>query len=282
MPVTGNIPTQSEEDASLITPPDRKRPLAASVNVNNKSFLVNSKTRAVLSDVHFDVYQREFLTILGPSGCGKTTLLRLIAGLDTTYDGSIIVGGKPVSGPGRDRGFMFQESRLLPWLRVERNISFAISSDVPRVKKSKIVDAALRLVGLSEYGRAWPSQLSGGMAKRVALARAIVNLPYLLLLDEPLTALDSPTKYGLQDEIARIHVAEKEMTTILVTHDVDEAVYLSDRILVLSPMGSKVLVEIPVPLTRPRDRTSGEYRVICSAVTNDIFEQWWKASAQAS
>jgi ABC-type nitrate/sulfonate/bicarbonate transport system ATPase subunit len=177
---------------------------------------------------------------------------------------------------------MFQESRLLPWLRVERNISFAISSDIPRVKKAKIVDAALRLVGLTEYGRAWPSQLSGGMAKRVALARAIVNLPYLLLLDEPLTALDSPTKYGLQDEIARIHVAEKEMTTILVTHDVDEAVYLSDRILVLSPMGSKVLVEIPVPLTRPRDRTSGEYRVICSAVTNDIFEQWWKASAQVS
>ena len=272
------MPFLAEERSPLSPVNHLVGPIAATIDIESKSFIVDSKPRRVFPKLRFDVYEREFLAILGPSGCGKTTLLRMIAGLDTNYQGSIVVGGKPVRGPGRDRGLMFQESRLLPWLSIEKNVGFAIGKNVPKEKRSEIVASALRLVGLSDYARAWPSELSGGMAKRVALARAIVNIPYLLLLDEPLTALDGPTKYSLQNEIARIHIVEEETTTVLVTHDIDEAVYLADRVIVLSPAGSHALVEIPVPLSRPRVRTSEDYHVICAEVTKKVFELWWEAT----
>lgn len=254
--------------------------VAASVEIINKTFSINGRTRKVLSELRFDVHDHECLAILGPSGCGKTTLLRLIAGVDLEYEGVITVHGNVVRGPSRDRGLMFQESRLLPWLSVEHNIAFALPKGLSGNEKRRLVVDTLTLVGLYEYRKAWPSQLSGGMAKRVALARAIINCPKLLLLDEPFAALDSPTKYSLQDEIMRIHRAEHRMSTVLVTHDIDEAVYMSDRILILSPIPSHVLLQIPVSLSRPRNRASGQFQAVCSDVTKSIFELWWKSSLE--
>ncbi len=249
---------------------------AVSVDIRSKAFHVRARVNVVFSGLSFAVQQGEFVAILGPSGCGKTTLLRMIAGLDREYDGTVLVNGKTVTGPDPDRGLMFQESRLLPWLKIWRNIAFALPSDMSKTRKREIVTEALRFLGLDGHQDAWPSQLSGGMAKRVALARAIVKLPSLLLLDEPFTALDSPTKYALHDEIRRIHQSRERMTTVLVTHDVDEAVYLSDRILVLSPKAAHVLTEIPVELKHPRKRSEPSFQNISAEVTKTIFERWWK------
>lgn len=255
---------------------------AAVVDIARKAFALDSKPKVVLSNLRFSARKHEFLAILGPSGCGKTTLLRIIAGLDVDYEGRIVVKEQEVRGPSRERALMFQESRLLAWLRVNQNVAFALPTELPKREREARVQNALQLVGLADYARAWPSQLSGGMAKRVALARAIVNLPNLLLLDEPLTALDSPTKYALHDEIARIHATNADMTTILVTHDIDEAVYLSDRILILSPTASHVLREICIPIVRPRDRGVNEFRSLTASVTTSIFELWWKNAPKAT
>jgi sulfonate transport system ATP-binding protein len=250
--------------------------VAASVAVRTKAFPLNGRSRLVFSNLLFNVRECEFLAILGPSGCGKTTLLRLLAGLDLDYEGSVIVNGRPVLSPNRERSLLFQESRLLPWLRVAQNVAFALPPNTPRDLRHERVSSALRLVGLSDYAKAWPYQLSGGMAKRAALARAIINSPYLLLLDEPFSALDSPTKHSLQDEIARLRAMDDRMTTILVTHDIDEAVYLSDRILILSPISSNILTEISVSLQRPRDRATRVFQDVCSRVTQKVFEIGWK------
>jgi ABC-type nitrate/sulfonate/bicarbonate transport system ATPase subunit len=259
-------------------PPGPGAAVAANVAIRRKEFRFGGVPVPVLGSLEFTVAEHEFLGILGPSGCGKTTLLRILAGLDLDYEGSIVVGGRPVRGPGRDRSLLFQESRLLPWMSVERNVTFALPDEMERSEKKTRMADALRLVGLSDYARAMPSQLSGGMVKRVALARAIINSPNILLLDEPFSALDSPTKYSLQDELKRLRAAEGRMATILVTHDIDEAVYLSDRILILGPRVSCVLTEIPVSLERPRDRTRSEFHEACARVTRTIFDLWWRTS----
>jgi sulfonate transport system ATP-binding protein len=279
-------------NASRIQSVDRVRALnmislgeavpAVSMDIRSKEFRVRDRVNVVFSGLRFNVHQGEFVAILGPSGCGKTTLLRMIAGLDTEYDGAVLVNGKPVTGPDADRGLMFQESRLLPWLKVWRNVAFALPSEMTKSRKREIVTEALRFLGLDGHQDAWPSQLSGGMAKRVALARAIVNVPSLLLLDEPFTALDSPTKYALHDEIRRIHQSRERMTTVLVTHDVDEAVYLSDRILVLSPTAAHIVTEFPVDLEHPRKRTEQGFQNISAEVTKTIFERWWKETQNSS
>jgi sulfonate transport system ATP-binding protein len=255
---------------------------AVSVDVQRKEFQGSSGVNIVFSGLRFDVREGEFAAILGPSGCGKTTLLRMIAGLDTNYQGVIAVNGRLVTGPDPDRGMVFQESRLLPWLNVWQNVVFALPSTTRKKHKRQIAADALRFLGLTSHENAWPSQLSGGMAKRVALARAIVNLPSLLLLDEPFTALDSPTKYTLHDEIRHINQTRERRTTVLVTHDVDEAVYLSDRILVLSPKAAHVLTEIPVALEHPRKRTEQRFQNIIATVTKTIFERWWTETLEDS
>jgi len=253
----------------------------ASVDIRNKTFADDPKSAPVLSHLRFDVQDQEFLGILGPSGCGKTTLLRLIAGIDVSYEGSIIVDGRPVERPDLGRGLVFQESRLLPWYKVLQNVAFALPRGTPKALALQKSRDALKRVGFGEDGSALPYQLSGGMTKRVALARAIVNIPKMLLLDEPFAALDEPSKYALQDEIANIHTNEKDMTVLLVTHDVEEAVYLSDRLVILSQKPSRVLKEIPIHLKYPRDRLSKEFRGICNSVTESIFEDWWKSASQS-
>jgi sulfonate transport system ATP-binding protein len=242
-----------------------------SVRIGRKAYAGDGRTIETLKGIQFDAGAREFISLLGPSGCGKTTLLRLIAGLDMCYEGRITMDGTLVKGPGLDRGVVFQESRLLPWLSVARNVEFALPNRVAKSDRLKRVDEILELVGLGNFRDSWPYQLSGGMEKRVGLARALVNLPKILLMDEPFSALDTTSKFSLQDEIAHIHEREK-ITTILVTHDVDEAVYLSDRIAVLSPSPATILAVYDIPLARPRTRTSEEVASFKRSIIDDLLK----------
>jgi ABC-type nitrate/sulfonate/bicarbonate transport system ATPase subunit len=220
-----------------------------SVRINTKTY--NPASTPVLSDVAFAVPKGLFVSLLGPSGCGKTTLLRMIAGLDDQYNGEIKIDGMRVDGPARQAGIMFQEARLLGWKTVEQNVDFALPHGLDPLKRRRMVDHALDLVGLSAARRAWPSQISGGMERRTALARAIVNLPSLLLLDEPFSALDYASKTKLWNEIEDIHRREN-LTTLLVTHDIEEALYLSDVMIFLDKNPATIVRKTSVDIGRPR------------------------------
>ena len=248
----------------------KEEPAHLSIHLPRKNFFVNGTTVHVLANLRLEVRRGEFVSLLGPSGCGKTTLLRLIAGLERADKGHISLDGHAISGPGPDRGIVFQESRLFPWMTVERNVGFALPAGTSGQDTQRLVNHALELVGLSQFREAWPYQLSGGMEKRVALARALVNVPNLLLLDEPYSALDTFAKFALQAELAQIHERER-MTSILVTHDLDEAVYLSDRIVVLSPAPATIRNIHLISLSRPRDRTSEAFARFRSIILEEVL-----------
>jgi sulfonate transport system ATP-binding protein len=196
----------------------------------------------------------EIVAIIGGSGCGKSTLLRAIAGLDRASTGSITLDGEAITAPHRKIGIIFQEPRLLPWLSVADNIGFGLSDLTAAARREKVAQALAR-VGLSDKARAWPRELSGGQAQRVAIVRALVPQPEVLLLDEPFSALDAFTRRDLQDHLLDLW-ADTRPTLILVTHDVEEAVVLADRVLVMRPRPGRLFDEITVNLTRPRDRVS--------------------------
>ena len=248
----------------------QEEPAHLSIHIPRKDFSVNGRTVHVLTDLRFEVRRGEFVSLLGPSGCGKTTLLRMIAGLERADEGHISLDGHAINGPGPDRGIVFQESRLFPWLTVEQNVGFALPAGTSGQGAQRLINHALELVGLSKFRQAWPYQLSGGMEKRVALARALVNVPSLLLLDEPYSALDTFAKFALQAELARIHEREK-MTSVLITHDLDEAIYLSDRIVVLSPAPATIRNIHPISLSRPRDRTSEAFARFRSIILEEVL-----------
>ena len=218
-----------------------------------KTFGSNGTSLTVLQEINLTISGGEFVCVVGGSGCGKTTLLRIIAGLERDYSGKVLLGGSPVVGPGLDRGLVFQEHRLLPWLTVEENIAFGIN-DLPAAEKAEHVGHYVALVGLKGFERSYPHQLSGGMAQRVAIARALAGHPRLMLLDEPFGALDALTRIRMQQELLRIWSAERT-TMILVTHDIDEAIYLADRIVIMSPRPGTIKRVIDVDMLRPRDRT---------------------------
>lgn len=199
----------------------------------------------------------EILAIIGGSGCGKSTLLRAIAGLDPATTGSISLDGTRISAPHEKIGIIFQEPRLLPWLTVADNIGFGLSHLPAAVRREKVA-AALARVGLADKADAWPRELSGGQAQRVAIARALVPQPEVLLLDEPFSALDAFTRRDLQDHLLDLW-ADTRPTLILVTHDVDEAVVLADRVLVMRPRPGRLFEEIRINLARPRDRSSPHF-----------------------
>ncbi|EJN02127.1 ABC transporter ATP-binding protein [Phyllobacterium sp. YR531] len=223
-----------------------------------RRFQVNGNTITALDSVSLDIAEGEFVTIVGASGCGKSTLLRLGAGLDTGHNGNIEHAGKVVKGPSLDRGIVFQEPRLFPWLTVERNVALGLqNSGFTKDEKRQLVTDQIELVGLAGFEKAYPHQLSGGMAQRAGIARGLVNRPDVLFLDEPFGALDAITKARLQGELQDIW-AREQITMILVTHDVDEAVYLGDRVVVMSPRPGRIKEIVPVNLPHPRERTSNQ------------------------
>jgi sulfonate transport system ATP-binding protein len=220
------------------------------VDVHHKRFA----HREVLRDVQLHLHAGEVVSLVGASGCGKSTLLRLIAGLDRQYSGSMQLDGKAVSSTTRDIRFVFQEPRLFPWLSVADNIAFDLNGARHHPAR---VDALLDEVGLTGFGDRLPKQLSGGQAQRVAIARGLFVQPRLLLLDEPFSAVDAFTRIKLQELLLRV-ASTHQITVLLVTHDIDEAVCLSDRVLVLEADPGRIVAELPVGLSRPRDRDAAE------------------------
>ena len=210
-----------------------------------------------LGGVSLDVALGEIVAVIGGSGCGKSTLLRAIGGLDPASEGTVTLDGERITRPHEKISIIFQEPRLLPWLKVADNVGFGLG-DRPKAERTKRVAAALERVGLSDKAKVWPRELSGGQAQRVAIARALVPRPQVLLLDEPFSALDAFTRTDLQDHLLDLW-ADTRPTLMLVTHDVDEAIVLADRVIVMCPRPGRVFDEIEVDLPRPRDRQSAAF-----------------------
>jgi NitT/TauT family transport system ATP-binding protein len=219
-----------------------------------KSFTLNGERLEVLRNLNLEIRDGESLAIVGASGSGKTTLLRVLAGLETADGGEVLIDGTPVRGVGTERAVIFQEPRLLPWLTVLSNVAFGLEArGVAKAEAESHARHYIHLVGLQDFETAYPRQLSGGMAQRVGIARALTVQPGILLLDEPLGALDAMTKMTMQEELSRIWREEK-VTMVLVTHDLEEAIYLADRVLVLPKQRGALPRLIDIDLPRPRNR----------------------------
>lgn len=229
------------------------QPMNAFLRVKNLSTTFNTEGKGlhVLKQINFEVKESEFITILGPSGSGKSTLLRTIAGLLMYTTGEIYLAGKHLNGPRSGVGMIFQNANLMPWRTVLENIRLPMDLNQSQGPNMEKVHHLIRLVGLEGFENVLPRDLSGGMAQRVAIARALVQNPDLLLLDEPFGALDALTRERMGDELLRIWNAEQK-TIIMVTHNIDEAIYLSDRIIILSDRPAHIVLDVPVQLPRPR------------------------------
>jgi len=226
----------------------------------------------VLYNIDLQVPAGQFLSIVGASGCGKSTLLRLILGLDDDYEGDILLDGKAITGTGLERGIVFQDHRLFPWLTVEQNIGVGLrNSPLSAADKRQAIAEHLALVGLENFAKSFPHQISGGMAQRVAIARGLVNRPRVLLLDEPFGALDALTRARLQIELQRIWQQEG-ITMILVTHDVDEAVFLGDRVVVMEPHPGRIKRIVDVALPHPRHRSDPAFVALRDDVLSDFLD----------
>ena len=237
-----------------------------------KDFIIKDQTVEVLKDISLDVRRGEFISLIGSSGCGKSTILKLITNLEDPTSGEILIDGEPVKGPSEKVSMIFQESRLFPWLTAEENIEFTMSKKIPVNDRREIVKKHIELVGLNGFEKAVPSQLSGGMQQRVSIARALATNPEILLLDEPFGALDAFTRINMQEETLKIW--EKEKTTmIMVTHGIDEAIYLSDRIVVLSAKPGVIKDIVNVTLPRPRDRSSLDFMNIRRKVMLALYDK---------
>lgn len=224
-----------------------------------KTFVqTDGQSITVLNNVNVDIKAGEFISLIGPSGCGKSTFLRTVAGLIVSDGGRITLDGDEINKPGYDRGLVFQDPTLFPWLNIYENIAFGLKTRNIYKDKKNDVKHFIKLVGLNGFEKSYPHQLSGGMAQRAALARALVNHPKVLLLDEPFGALDAFTRMNMQDELINIW-KERGTTTIMVTHDVDEAIYLSDRIFVMSARPAKIESVIEVQQGRPRGRDAPDF-----------------------
>jgi NitT/TauT family transport system ATP-binding protein len=218
----------------------------------SKKFQTGKSEVLALDDISFKTHRREFLCIIGPSGCGKSTLVRILAGLDVASSGQVLLDGHPVKGPGRERGMVFQGYTLFPWLTVRKNVMFGLRMNgVGRADAMTQANEWLALIGLQKFADAYPNQLSGGMKQRVAIVRALVNRPRILLMDEPFSALDAQTRARMQSYLLEIW-KKVDVTVVFITHDLDEAIFLADRILVLSAHPGRLAELIEVPIERPR------------------------------
>jgi ABC-type nitrate/sulfonate/bicarbonate transport system ATPase subunit len=221
----------------------------------NKSFLSERSSLLALKDINMQVYRNEFVCVVGASGCGKSTLLSIIAGLDEPTSGEILLDGQPIDGPGADRGMVFQNYTLYPWLTVAKNIEFGLKlQKIPPKERKQRVCYYMEIVGLTRFADALPRALSGGMKQRVAIARALVNQPEILLMDEPFGALDAQTKEVLQEFMLQLW-RQTQTTVLMVTHDVEEAVFLAQRIYVLSARPGQIKAEVEINLDGDRDLT---------------------------
>lgn len=238
----------------------------------NKKFPIEGKELQILKDINLDIKDGEFISIVGASGCGKSTLLKMIIGLHSVSEGDIIIRGNKDGATNTKVGIAFQEARLLPWLSVYENIEFGITKKLSKDESKQQVEELIELVGLKGFENAYPRQLSGGMQQRVSIARALVSDPDILLLDEPFGALDALTRINMQNEVLKIW-KHKKKTMILVTHDIDEAIFLSDRIIVLSSRPGEIKQIIEVNDTRPRDRSSSNFVHTRKKIYKEFFDE---------
>ena len=230
----------------------RNRPVKLKVEDLSKKFDTQKGEILALKKINFQIHRREFISVIGPSGCGKTTLIRILAGLDFPTSGNVLLEGRRMEGPGAERGMVFQDYTLFPWLSVKKNVMFGLEiKGLGKLKAEAEAMEWLEMVGLSKFTDSYPEQLSGGMKQRVAIARSLANRPEILFLDEPFGALDAQTRSSMQAYLLKIW-QNVDVTVLFVTHDLDEAIYLSDRILVLRANPGEIdeLIEVPVP--RPR------------------------------
>ncbi|MBS0960617.1 ABC transporter ATP-binding protein [Acetobacter thailandicus] len=240
----------------------KKRDYVLKIDHVTKEFVQKRSRIKALDDIEFGVHRRELVCVVGPSGCGKSTLIRILAGLEDPTSGHILMDGKSVHGPGADRGMVFQKYTLFPWLDVCQNVMFGIEmAGVSRLEAQRQALQWLQMIGLEQFAKAYPHQLSGGMQQRVAIARALAASPRVLLMDESFSALDAQTRTKMQNYLMEIW-RKIDITIVFITHDLDEAIYLADRILVLKPNPGRVEEVIEVPLSRPRraeQMTSDEF-----------------------
>lgn len=222
-----------------------------------------------LQDVSTEMQSGEFVSLVGPSGCGKSTILRLVAGLITPTLGRVTVDSKEVDGPSPQRGLVFQNPTLFPWLTVEKNISFSLDMRGAAVGKAEKVKHMLEITGLEKFRNDYPAQLSGGMAQRVALVRTLINEPEILLLDEPLGALDAFTRMNMQDEILNIWTQRRQLA-LMVTHSIDEAVYMGTRVLVMEANPGRIVADIKISEDFPRDRSSASFVEYRNEILNKL------------
>jgi ABC-type nitrate/sulfonate/bicarbonate transport system ATPase subunit len=227
----------------------------------SKRFIVDEGEVEALGRIDLRIPRGQFLCLIGASGCGKSTMLRIIAGFEEPTTGEVLVGDKPISGPGSDRGMVFQDYALFPWMTVRQNIGFGPRQRLPRHEVDAISNAFVQLVGLERAASRYPSQLSGGMKQRVAIARVLANDANILLMDEPFGALDALTREQLQGELLQIW-ARTRVTIIFVTHSVEEAALLADRVVVMSAGPGRIESDIGIDLPRPRDVSSPEFNAV--------------------
>lgn len=258
--------------------------MATRIRIENvgKDFDVDGKPMTAIREIDLSIEENQFVSIVGTSGCGKSTLLNMVGGLDEPSRGRILIDGKEVTGPGRDRGFVFQSYSLFEWMTVEDNIRFALEkSALSKAEKSEMVAHFIQAVGLAGFEKAWPKQLSGGMKQRVAIARALVYKPSILLMDEPFGALDAQTRGMMQELLLQIWT-DHRVTCLFVTHDVDEAIFLADRVVVLASRPGLVKRDMAIDLPRPRRFdlvTQPEFMDIKRLILSDIREETLKLMA---
>ncbi|MEO5692728.1 MAG: ABC transporter ATP-binding protein [Usitatibacter sp.] len=241
----------------------------------------------VVDDVSYEIHDREFVAVIGPSGCGKTTTLNMAAGFLKPTSGRVLLDGKPITGPGPDRGVMFQEYGVFPWLTVRQNIAFGLGLNANRAhaaERDAIIERYMRLMGLTDFADAWPKTLSGGMRQRLALARAYAVRPEFLLMDEPFGALDAQTRSAMQDLLLEVLAAE-EKTVMLITHSVEEAVYLSSRIVVMTARPTRIREVVEVPFGYPREDSlheSREFGELRSHVRDLVMKEYAAQARQST
>ena len=239
----------------------------------SKTYQKDEKITVAIEDFDLDIKKGELISIVGPSGCGKTTILRMIAGLLEPTSGSISIAGRPCSGPGPDRGMVFQDFALLPWRSVRRNVELGLEiAGMPKEERKARAEKYLEIVGLQDFADSSINELSGGMKQRVGIARALVNNPDVILMDEPFGALDAQTMNIMQAGLVRI-LEKTDQTIIFITHSVDEAVFLSDRIVILTKRPAKIKEIVEIPWPRPRDRASPEFTALRKRILEELEKE---------